>query len=152
MVSAAPRSESLRPNSRARGHHRTHTEPFVLRSAAGGGGERAARPNEPPCPGEPAGAADDGLQIHDRPVRRAGEHSGVLDDESAANALTAPVMVESDVNTSTEVAGVSAVGMIVLALPKNDPEMSPRYVPAMHNRTGDRQLGPRNRMLRVAAA
>ena len=39
--------------------------------------------------------------------------------------LTAPVMVESDVNANTEVVGVSAVGVMALAVPLNDPEMSP---------------------------
>ena len=40
--------------------------------------------------------------------------------------FTAPVMVESDVKVNTEVVGVSAVGVTVVALPRSDPEMSPR--------------------------
>jgi hypothetical protein len=35
-------------------------------------------------------------------------------------------MVESDVKVNTEVVGVSAVGVTVVALPRSDPEMSPR--------------------------
>jgi len=40
--------------------------------------------------------------------------------------FTAPVMVESEVKVSTEVVFVSAVGVMVVALPLNEPEMSPR--------------------------
>ena len=40
--------------------------------------------------------------------------------------FTAPVMVESEVKVNTEVVGVSAVGVTVVALPRSDPEMSPR--------------------------
>jgi len=61
--------------------------------------------------------------------------------------LTAPVMVESDVKVNTEVVGVSAVGVTALALPLNEPEMSPgrclrcTIPPATGTPAGDGMLG-----------
>ena len=76
--------------------------------------------------GESAGAPDDGLQVDDRPVGGAGEHPAFFTSRVPRYRLTAPVIVEFEVKALTVVVGVSAVAIRAVALPANDPEMSPR--------------------------
>ena len=88
--------------------------------------ESDPRPGQAPGSCGFACSTDDGLGIHDGPVRQGGEHSRVLDDEGAALPLDGTRDGRVGGEVSTEVVGVSAVGVTELALPLKEPEMSPR--------------------------